>query len=208
VRFSPGREKAGLVFVERVRTQIGRIHAGKCPKVEVNLIKPKDLADKTEHALDSVELAALIRVTIADGTTIGFSAPGKSMEPFIHSGDKIYVSSVIWNKIRLGDVLVFVHPQGGKVLAHRVVQIADRRFLCKGDNISVRSDGWITFPDVLGRVDQVERDGEPIRLGLGLGKRMIALLSRENKLVPSLNRFRRVKASCIKLFSSRRKQSK
>ena len=192
----------------RVRTQNGRIHAGKCRKAEVDLITPIDSVDNTEHALDSIELAGLIRATIADGTTIGFSAPGKSMEPFIHSGDKIYVSPVLSNKIRLGDILVFVHPQGGKVVAHRVVQIADKRFLCKGDNISVRSDGWITFPDVLGRVDLVERDGKQIRLGLGLEKRTIAKLSRTNRLVPYLNRFRRAKAGWIKLTSTKRKRSK
>lgn len=144
-----------------------------------------------KYTLDSEELAGLIRATLADGTTISFNAPGHSMLPFIHSGDKIFVSPIDRSQIRLGDILVYVHPRDGKVLAHRLVCAEDEKLLCKGDNVNLQSDGWISFADVLGRVSRIERNGKSLHLGLGPERRLIARLSRERKLVPILNFYRR-----------------
>ena len=156
---------------------------------------------KLEQSVDSVDLAALIRTATAAGHKFCFNAPGKSMEPFIRSGDKIFISPVEKDSIQLGDILAFVHPQDGRVLAHRVVRIGDGKFYCKGDNINAQSDGWIPWEDVLGRVERVQRDEKDRHLGLGVEKRLIALLSRRKSLVPLLNILRRVKRMLAKPFS-------
>ena len=156
---------------------------------------------KLEQSVDSVDLAALIRTATAAGHKFCFNAPGKSMEPLIRSGDKIFISPVEKDSIQLGDILAFVHPQDGRVLAHRVVRIGDGKFYCKGDNINAQSDGWIPWEDVLGRVERVQRDGKDHHLGLGVEKKLIALLSRRKSLVPLLNILRRVKRMLAKPFS-------
>lgn len=155
----------------------------------------------TEHKLDSDELADLIRAAIEAGYTANFTAPGSSMMPFIRSEDKIFVAPVSKESIRHGDILVFVRIPDNRVIAHRVVKITGNRFLCKGDNVAVHSDGWISFEDVLGRVEKVERNGKPIRFGVRSGKRLIAWLSLHKGLVPLINALRRVKWGIIRLFS-------
>ena len=166
-----------------------------------------DAGNIAERALNSEELATLIRAAVADGTTIRFSAPGKSMAPFIQSGDKIFVAPVAKGSIHAGDILAFVHPQNGRVLAHRVVKLSEGRIFCKGDNVGAGGDGWITYQDVLGRVVRVQRKEKEIHLGLGLENGIIAQLSRWKLLVPLLNFLRRIKWGIIRLFSFRAKRS-
>lgn len=162
-----------------------------------------DTVGITEHAINSEELANLIRAAIAEGSMMSFNAPGRSMSPFIQSGDKIFVAPVTKERIRIGDVLAFVHPEDGRVLAHRVVQLSEGRFFCKGDNVTAGGDGWISFEDVLGRIVRVQRDGREIHLGLGAERKLIALLSRWKILVPFGNFLRRIKWGFKRLISPR-----
>ena len=152
-----------------------------------------DAAKLEERTVNSDELANLIRDAVSKEKIISFNAPGNSMAPFIHSGDKIFVAPVAEASIRTGDVLVFVQPDIGRLLAHRVIRIKNRHYFPKGDNVSRKGDGWISFSDVLGRVIRVQRIGNERHLGLGQEKLLISLLSRGKILVPMLNIFRRIK---------------
>ena len=154
----------------------------------------------TQYQLNPEELAALIRAAIQEGLIASFKAPGNSMNPFICSGDKIFVAPVEQHSIHVGDVIVFVQVGNGHVLAHRVVQIKSNRILCKGDNVAKSCDGWVLFEEVLGRVIKVQREGKPVRFGLGIGKKWIAFLSRKKWLVPLINFLRKVKWTVIGLF--------
>lgn len=160
-----------------------------------------DAGNIAEHTLDPEELVNLIRAAVVDGNMICFNAPGRSMAPFIQSGDKIYVAPAAKGSINAGDILAFVHPESGRVLAHRVVKIANGRFFCKGDSVTSEGDGWISFEDVLGRVVRIQRDGKEIHLGLGVERKLIALLSRWKILVPLLNFLRRIKWGIKRLIS-------
>lgn len=155
----------------------------------------------SEYNLNSEELAALLRVVIEDGFTASLNAPGSSMIPFIRSEDKIFVSPVEEKPIRIGDILAFIHAIDGRVIAHRVVRIAGDRFLCKGDNVTNLVDGWISIEDVLGRVIRVQRDGKPVRFGLGIERKLIAFLSLKTWLVPLIDLLRRVKGGIARFFS-------
>lgn len=152
-----------------------------------------DAAKMDQRTVNSDELANLIRDTVTKRKILSFNAPGSSMAPFIHSGDKIFVAPVAQVSIRTGDVLAFVHPDNGRVLAHRVVRITDGQFFAKGDNVSGGGDGWFSFADVLGRVVRIQRNGKERRFGFGLEKLLIALLSRRNILAPVFNFLRRIK---------------
>ena len=155
----------------------------------------------SKRAVDADELAEMIRFAIEAGHSVSFNAPGGSMLPFIHSDDKIYVSPVAEISIRVGDVLIFVRPPDNQVIAHRVVKSSPVGFLCKGDNVTSLNDGWISFGNVLGRVERVQRKGKDVRIGVKLGNRLIAWLSEKNLLVPLFNSFRRVKRGINRLFS-------
>lgn len=163
----------------------------------------EDAGNIAEHTLNSNDLANLIRSAVREGNTICFNAPGKSMSPFIHSGDNIFVAPVENGLLDAGDVIAFVHPETGRVLAHRVVQLSEGRFFCKGDNVTAGGDGWISFEDVLGQVVRVQRDRKEIHLGLGVERRLIALLSRWKMLVPIVNFLRQIKWGVKRLISPR-----
>ncbi len=156
----------------------------------------------SKRTLEAHELAEMIRFAIESGHSVSFNAPGGSMLPFIHSGDKIYVSPVSETSIQVGDVLIFVRPPDNDVIAHRVVRRSADGFLCKGDNVSALNDGWISYGNVLGRVDRVQRKGNDVCLGMKLGNRPIAWLSGKNLLVPIFNHFRRLKRGIIRLGGS------
>lgn len=169
----------------------------------LEIMQMDDLAHVNERSVDSEELASLIRAVTVDRNSICFNAPGRSMAPFIQSGDKIFVAPVANGSIRAGDVLAFVHPESGRVLAHRVIRITDGQYFAKGDNVSGEGDGWISFEDILGRVIRILREGKDIHLGLGVEGKLIALLSRWKILVPFVNLLRRIKWGFKRLISAR-----
>ena len=168
--------------------------------VELEPMNMEQVIDDSEHLIDSEELADLIRAAVANENTICFNAPGRSMAPFIQSGDRIFISLVSKASIRAGDVLAFVHPNTGRVLAHRVVRITGGQFFTKGDNVRGEGDGWICFTDVLGRVIRLQRNGSELRLGLGPEKLLIAQLSRGKILVSLINFLQRIKWGMKRLF--------
>ena len=155
-----------------------------------------------QQTIDSDELAILIQAALAGGSAISFNAPGRSMAPFIRSEDKIFVAPVAKALIRTGDALAFVHPDTGRVLVHRVIRISDGQYFLKGDNVKSEGDGWISFEDVLGRVVRIQRDEKEIHLGLGVERKLIALLSRWKMLVPLVNFLRRIKWGFKRLITA------
>lgn len=197
-----GRERAVLASAATGRRRFSPTLAGKCPRIRVSMLNYEP-AKIEQHAVDCDELAILIRAATVGGNAISFNAPGGSMHPFIHSGDKIVISPIDARSIRTGDVLTFVHNPRGRVMAHRVIKIETDKFLCKGDNSAYQADGLIGFDDVLGRVERVLRDGKAIRLGLGPEKMVIALLSRWKILVPIFDFRRRIKRRIKRLISAR-----
>lgn len=154
---------------------------------------PNYEAPQVERVADTGVLTDLMRETLAHGNTFRFRAPGRSMEPFIRSGDTVSIAPFSPSQPQLGDVLAFLHPLDDRLLVHRLIQIKGNKFLMKGDNTRDHNDGWVSTPHLLGRVKQVERGKRKITFGLGVEKHLIALLSRRNWLVPIVNHLRRVK---------------
>jgi signal peptidase I len=85
-----------------------------------------------------------------------FSKPiiytGPSMNPTLKTGDMLEVIPYNGKKIKPGDVVVFVPPQGSKNIVHRVVSLDSGFIQTRGDNNN-RLDSWLlTSHDVLGKV--------------------------------------------------------
>jgi hypothetical protein len=108
----------------------------------------------------------IVSETLASGVSVRFRADGDSMHPTIRTGDVITVAPVGVDEIALGDVLLCRH--GAHVLAHRLVDVTgrgvDRRLHLRGDG-KASCDTPVALPDLLGRLESVERRGRSIALG-------------------------------------------
>ena len=77
---------------------------------------------------------------------------GPSMRPLLKPGDILQVISYDQQRIRRGDVVVFLPPGSPAKIIHRVVSAGSRGIKTRGDNCS-RVDQWLLSPDrILGRV--------------------------------------------------------
>lgn len=149
-------------------------------------MKSQEFVRRVEDSTLSMPvLVEMLRAVLERGEPFRFEAPGFSMSPFVRDGDAITVSPLSDAAPRLGDVVAFIRPETSKLVVHRVVGKQDGAFLIQGDNAE-ETDGPVPAANVLGRVTRVERDGKPVRLGLGPERYLIAFLSRWSLFRPLL----------------------
>lgn len=141
----------------------------------------------------------LMAAVLERGAPFRFAAPGRSMSPFIRDGDVVTIAPAP-ARIRLGDVVAFVNPQGARLTVHRVVGKAPGAYRIRGDNTAAE-DGVIAICHILGRVTRVERAGRNIRLGMGIERVSLALLSRQGWLIPAIGPLWRLVRPVAKMFS-------
>ena len=125
---------------------------------------------------------------------------GSSMNPLLKSGDRLDTVPYDRQKIRRGDVVVFISPADGSKVVHRVVSVDSKAIKTRGDNCN-RIDPWVLSPDqILGRVISVHRrnrrrrifGGYLGRVFAGTAKGLIALdLGASYLLRPFYNRLAR-----------------
>jgi hypothetical protein len=139
-----------------------------------------------ELYLSRTDLMGLMRAVTEKGIPFRFRARGFSMAPFINDSDVITVSPLPRSSLCLGDVVAFTHPRTGKLVVHRVVGKRNGSYLIKGDN-TIEHDGLVPRADIAARAIRVESDRERAFTGLGPERRILALLSRKNMLLPLLN---------------------
>jgi signal peptidase len=82
---------------------------------------------------------------------------GTSMNPTLKPGDRLDTVPCDREKIRQGDVIVFVSPADESKVVHRVVSVDSKGIRTRGDNCN-RIDPWVLSPDqIVGRVISVHR---------------------------------------------------
>lgn len=139
-----------------------------------------------ELSIGNRHLKGLLMDVLHKGAALRFRARGFSMSPFIKDSDVVTVTPVSKHEPRLGDVVVFINPDAGELVIHRLVGKRDNfHLLIKGDNLPTL-EHLVPKTGILGRVKRVERDGRTVALGLGPEKALIALLSRRGLLLPLL----------------------
>jgi hypothetical protein len=111
------------------------------------------------------------------GLTVRVEVTGHSMAPFVRGGDVVTIAPC--RRLSLGDVVAFTSD--GRLTVHRIVEWTDSGLLARGD-VAPSADPPFTREEVLGVVTAVERGGRRVRLGLGLGSRAVAWLSRHGWL--------------------------
>jgi Peptidase S24-like len=137
-------------------------------------------------SLSGSGLQEFLAAVLAKGACFRFRARGFSMYPFIQDGDVITISPRD-SPFRPGEVVAFCHPETQKLVVHRLLSRIPGGYLMGGDS-SPEGDGFIPLDNVFGTVSRVERQGQPVRLGLGPEGRLIAWLSRHNLLQPLVHR--------------------
>ena len=122
--------------------------------------------------LSSPEFQGLVQEVLDRGVRFRFRARGRSMYPFILSGDTLLVEAVDPARVSPGDVVLFCQPDNNPIV-HRVVERMANGgqviLITRGDNL-VHEDQPIKGEWVLGRVVEVERQGRCLRLDRGPGR--------------------------------------
>jgi len=134
-------------------------------------------AEGGELSLSSPALIELMRGVLDKEVPFRFQAKGFSMSPFIKNGDVITVETLPDGAPRLGHIVAFRHPGSGRLVVHRVVGRKGGAYLIKGD-AAPEGDGLVPADNILALVTKVEREGQPVRLGIGPARLLIAFLTR------------------------------
>jgi signal peptidase len=103
---------------------------------------------------------------------------GSSMNPALKPGDRLDTVPYDGQKIRRGDVVVFISPLDGSKVVHRVVSVDSKGIKTRGDNCN-RIDPWVLRPDqIIGRVISVHRRNRRRRIFGGYLGRVFAEAAR------------------------------
>jgi signal peptidase len=79
------------------------------------------------------------------------------MNPTLSESDVLEIKSYCNQTVHVGDVILFIPPEGNSLAVHRVVRISPEGVRTRGDNNSC-VDPWIIHPeDILGRVVRAAR---------------------------------------------------
>jgi len=99
---------------------------------------------------------------------------GSSMNPTLKPGDRLDTVPYDRQKIRRGDVIVFISPLDESKAVHRVVSVDSKGIKTRGDNCN-RIDPYVLSPDkIVGRVISVHRKNKQRRIFGGYLGRVFA----------------------------------
>ena len=103
---------------------------------------------------------------------------GPSMTPTLKAGDRLHVIPYDGDKIRRGDVIVFIPPEDDRTIVHRVIFVDPQGIRTRGDNNRL-IDSWVISSDqILGRVVYKQRRNSWRRVYGGTTGRLYAVLIR------------------------------
>lgn len=126
-----------------------------------------------DFLLDFSEFDTLAASILNGGHKIRFRAHGESMRPFILDGDIVEVQPIEMVKPNRGDV-VLCRLGDGRLVVHRVVQVAPDNVLIQGDALPY-PDGRIPYTHVLGRVSTIFRQNDQVQMNTPSMKILVSL---------------------------------
>ncbi len=103
---------------------------------------------------------------------------GSSMNPTLKPGVRLYVSSYRGQKIRKGDVIVFIPPGGDSKIVHRVTSVNSDGVRTRGDNRNHEDDWVLKQESILGRVVAAQKNNKRRRIFGGPLGRLFAVTVR------------------------------
>jgi signal peptidase I len=110
---------------------------------------------------------------------------GPSMNPIFKAGDRLQIISYDQGKIRAGDVVVFISPEDGSKVVHRVTSVNSDGIRTRGDNCNHEDDWVLGRENIVGRVVSAQRGNRRFRVLGGLLGHSLSVAIRANKSIDS-----------------------
>ena len=110
---------------------------------------------------------------------------GPSMNPILRTGDRLNISPYDGQKIRRGDVIVFISPEDGSKVVHRVTSVNSDGIRTRGDNCNHADDWVLRRENILGRVVAAQRRNRRLRVFGGLWGHLLSVAIRATKSIDS-----------------------
>ena len=111
---------------------------------------------------------------------------GSSMNPTLKPGVRLYVRAYHGQKIRRGDVVVFIQPGRDSKIVHRVTSVSSDGVRTRGDNCNHADDWVLRWENILGRVVAAQRGRKRLRVFGGPLGHSFAMAIRAIKSIDSL----------------------
>lgn len=119
-----------------------------------------------EVALETPDFLEQARQMLSRGIPVAMRMSGSSMRPTIEDGDMVTIRPIDENPIKPGDIILY-QTRFDTAVIHRVVRIdrqsSERVVITRADS-SNQPDIPVALHRVLGRVNLIERGGEPIKM--------------------------------------------
>ena len=116
--------------------------------------------------LESPEFLERTRQLLSKKQTLEIFMSGSTMRPTIEDGDVVTIEIVVDGKISQGDIVLYQSRYDTAVI-HRIVRIdrssSEKTVITRGD-ASSQNDPSIPLHNVLGKVKNIERAGEQIKM--------------------------------------------
>ena len=116
--------------------------------------------------LESPEFLERSRQILSKSQTVEICMSGSSMRPAIEDGDLVTIEPITEGKINQGDIVLY-QSRFDTAVIHRVIRIerssSERIVITRGD-AATQNDLAIPLTTILGRVKNIERAGESIKM--------------------------------------------
>jgi signal peptidase I len=116
--------------------------------------------------LESPDFLERSRQNLSRSLTVEICMSGSSMRPAIEDGDLVTIEPIQDGRLSQGDIILYQSRHDTAVI-HRIIKIDrssnERTVITRGDAAS-QNDLAIPLNKILGRVNHIERAGEPIKL--------------------------------------------
>ena len=110
---------------------------------------------------------------------------GSSMNPTLKPGVRLHLRAYQGQKIRRGDVIVFISPEDGSKVVHRVISVDSNGIKTRGDNCNHEDDWVLSREDIIGRVVSAQRGNRQRKILGGLLGRLYAVSVRVIRAIDS-----------------------
>jgi signal peptidase I len=111
---------------------------------------------------------------------------GTSMNPVLKPGDRLQVNPGDREKIRRGDVVIFIPPGGISKIVHRVTSVNSDGIKTRGDNCNYADEWVLDRENILGRVVAAQRGNRRLRVFGGPLGHYLAMAIRAIQSVDSI----------------------
>jgi len=135
----------------------------------------------TAGRINAAALADVLRMSIEQGHQPTLTVTSNSMMPLLMRGDQVTLTAVPPTGPRPGDVITFLSLSGQDLMTHRfwqtVMQDGRPYFQTRGDR-PLQFDPLLPPEQVIGRVEQRQRNGRILTISSGAGAKLNHHLAR------------------------------